>query len=277
MSDAASRPHMSFSQMNMYLRCSMQWYYRYVLGLKQPPNLKLIAGKAGHSGLEIHNRHIIQYATPPPLDLSLDEASTTFDTLVQDLEDRDKAAEGQSKDNIIALLTIYPEDPQLDIKPTSAEREFTIEVGAGIPVLGYTDVETEHAIFDYKFTSRAKSQDDANLSPQLTLYSMAADTYKPTVGFIALIPPGARTPPRIVPTIRDAVSETQLQTRYDRLRYQFQYVERATQAAIFIPKDDPMTCSWCGYRDRCQSAAVTEFEATQIRAVTEPDDTTEDD
>lgn len=49
-------PHLSVSQISMYLRCSLQYWFRYIQGIKAPPNLKLTVGKAGHEGLEFENR-----------------------------------------------------------------------------------------------------------------------------------------------------------------------------------------------------------------------------
>lgn len=40
------------SQIGMFMRCSLQWYFRYKCGLKKPPNGKLANGRSIHASLE---------------------------------------------------------------------------------------------------------------------------------------------------------------------------------------------------------------------------------
>ena len=55
---------------------------------------------------------------------------------------------------------------------------------AGVPFLGFIDVETKSTVFDYKVTKAAKSQSETDNDLQLTIYSYG--TGKENVGFYSL-------------------------------------------------------------------------------------------
>ena len=44
--------HVSASQIAMYQRCPRQWAFRYVLGIKRPPDGGLVVGSGVHAGAE---------------------------------------------------------------------------------------------------------------------------------------------------------------------------------------------------------------------------------
>ena len=52
--------HLSPTQSGMYWRCPMQYYFRYVLGLKVPPAVALVEGGSHHNTFEYNNKHKIK-------------------------------------------------------------------------------------------------------------------------------------------------------------------------------------------------------------------------
>ena len=77
-------------------------------------------------------------------------------------------------------------------------------------------------------------------------------------------------PESTVPLYREPelMTPDALTRRMTRLAYQFAHAEEMIREGRFIPVDDPITCSWCPYRQRCQDSLVDDFEAAQIRQIT---------
>jgi hypothetical protein len=175
------------------------------------------------------------------------------------------------------------------VLPMLAEWEFNVDLS--LPeydyplriVNGKVDlVETTLGVYDYKFPTRrsAKSVDDANVSPQLSLYDraifLATGRYPLRLGFISMLPPGVdpvKTPAGPKPALRDPelMTPSVRAARWDRLAFQFMQTDRAIEAGIFIPADDMRTCSWCDYRKICQNNLVKDdYLAASIRSKTTP-------
>ena len=61
-------PHISVSALEMHQRCPKQYEFRYVEGMKIPPGIALIRGKAFHSGVAHNYKQKIESAKDLPLD-----------------------------------------------------------------------------------------------------------------------------------------------------------------------------------------------------------------
>lgn len=278
-------PHISFSQLSTYMRCSMQYFFAYVLKLKERPSLPLAVGSGGHTALEYNGRHKMKSGTDLEVPDMLDMASTFIDIEMQEVpqDTASKEERGKAKDNAIASIRYYQTKEAPKIVPAGVEVEFNLDINEPeeqnvepIRIInGKIDIiTTDAAVRDYKFTSRAKSQNEVNLSPQLTLYGKVFHSitgkYPASTGFQMFVPPTKDRPSGVLRLDRGAdMMKPEIQeSRFNRLRFQFQQAERAIRTGIFLPTDDPKVCSWCGYRDRCQSSLVDDFEAARIRGET---------
>lgn len=278
-------PHISFSQLSTYMRCSMQYYFAYIVRLRQRPSLPLAIGSGGHTALEHNGRHKLKKGIDYPVNDMLDLAATFIDFELKDLskEDANDNERGKAKDNALASLRYYQTQEAPTITPAGVEIEFNLDMNDPAEenvepirlINGKIDlITTTAAVLDYKFVSRAKSQPEVNLSPQLTLYGKVFKTltgkYPASTGFQMFTPPTRDRPSGVLKLERDAALMLPMaqESRFNRLRFQFQQVERAIRTGIYLPTDDPKVCSWCGYRDRCQSSLVDDFEAAKIRGET---------
>ena len=274
----------------------MQYYFRYILGVKEPPALAPNAGTAGHNAVEADGRRKMRTGMNMGLDEMLDYFSSTFDLKTKDVELKPDEDKGSVKDQIVASLATYHANIAPKLLPLAVEKSFSLPIENARPVQGRIDLislatkripiwatNSKAQIWDNKFTMsrRTKSQIEVDTSVQLSTYDMAfeLETGKApeTVGLIQFMPPGrdavrypaqvnviSRTPKLMTPEAREL--------RKARTIHQYQTAEAGIAAGIFIPTDNPMTCGWCGFRDRCQSAAVDTWEATKIREETsEPD------
>lgn len=274
----SARPHISVSQVQMYLRCSYQYRLRYLDGLKEPPKLALATGKAGHAALEYNTKHKIKTGSDLDLATFLDVGSDLYDAHVAEIESSDLNDDdlGAEKDATLATLKVFRTKVAPAIRPAASEWEFNLDLSTtetekplriinGKIDLIQLDASTPTPtlrIDDYKFTSKARSQQEADISIQLSTYDMAVELqtgHAPSsLGLICLIPPTTKSEPRVVPIRRDPALMTPeaRAVRAERTRYQFETVQRGIDAGIFIPTDDPKTCSWCGYQRTCQFSRV---------------------
>ena len=304
-------PHMSYSQLSMYLRCSMQYYFRYVQGLKERPKVSTSIGKGGHAALEWNTRYKLITKHDRSPDEIVSKASDLIDHYLADVPPSEYEADvepGALKDKQLAATRVYAVRDAPGIIPVGAEVEYDLDINKYVPDqlrqtqdirpvnmkidVIYQDKLTlvqDHdqgvaiGIEDYKYVTRKKTQAEVNMSPQLTTYATAMRDLTgrwPTKLGIRMMHPGSMAAkpkpsdpaPDSIPLLREPEHMTPeaMTRRMTRVAYQFAEAERGIREGIFIPVDDPITCSWCGFRDRCQASLVDDFEAARIRETTTP-------
>lgn len=285
------RPHISFSQLNTYMRCSMMYYFRYVKGMIERPKLAPSAGTAGHDALAANWTKKIATGHDLPLPDLLDKYSDFYDNATNDIlpEDLDEDEDiGRSKDNGIASMSVFHSRTAPKIRPVLVEHEFNVDLSDEdyeLPLRianGRIDLITaSEEIFDAKFLTRRskKTQLETDSSPQLSMYELIYwklfRRRARNVGFMAFVPPGktAATPAETQIITRDPRLNTDegRMSRRARVLHQLHMVEKEIMAGIFRPVDDPKTCSWCGYRETCQYSLVRDdYTAMIIRQTTPP-------
>jgi hypothetical protein len=252
----------------MWLRCSQQYYYAYVLKLKRRPSLPMSVGSGGHKALEYNGRYKIRTGQDTPtLDL-LDLASDFIDEYTAELEPADLKGEskGEAKDKAIAAIAIYRARDAEKVHPAGVEVEFNLDINEPnqepIRVInGKIDlITTSLDVIDHKFTGKMKSQVEVDTSAQLTLYGRVVKSltgqYAKKTGLQVFLPGGARTPPDARAIYRDPrlMTPEAQEKRFARLAFQFRTAERGIAAGDHNPVDNPQVCGWCGYRDICQDA-----------------------
>lgn len=293
-----STPHLSFSQVSMYLRCSMQYYFRYVQKLKDRPNLPIAIGKGGHAALEWNTKHKIatgkDHATADLIDKANDLITAVSAGLTP--EDLNGKNAGTEKDKALNAIKLWRLTEAPAIRPIAAELELNLDLNTRpdyiepirivnmkidtleedldltTPLYGGETMRVK--IIDDKFTSKKKSQSEIDLSTQLSLYLKGLHAltgkYATKVGMRMF---GNTKEGPYAQTIYRAAAEMtpeKIERRFARLHYVFSKVEAAIKAGVFIPTDNPQTCGWCGFRDRCQSSLVDDFEARLIQLQTNP-------
>lgn len=287
-----SKEHLSFTQLSMWARCSMQYYFRYVLGLKERPSLRLVNGKSGHAAVEFNSLHKMQTKADAPTEQILDTFSTDYDLQTQILEPGDlKAGEdiGQTKDATIETLRYYRARHAERITPLAVEQEFRLEITPDEdfqeplkPIIGRIDVIQERTedhplavphteLVDNKFVQRNYAQAKVDLNDQPTLYDLVmtrAGIIVRNLGFQLFLPPTARKGPDVVQLLRspEYMTPEVRVARHTRLIYKIRTIAREMRLGLYRPTDDPVICSTCGFRERCQfSLAKRDFDALQIR------------
>ena len=82
------KKHLSFTQINMFLRCARQYEFRYIKGLRRPPSGALILGKSWHKAVELNYSQKIQTEKDLPIedvqDCFSDAFEEAFDNYIAD-------------------------------------------------------------------------------------------------------------------------------------------------------------------------------------------------
>jgi len=276
---------LSATQIDMYLRCPRQYYFRYIKDTVRPPGVALTLGKGTHKALETTHHAIVDTGVPASESIVTAAFSDSFDKAVAEVPkeewEKDASTPGAVKDAGLALVRLYNLKfaplvrPQI-IKTVNGEvrgieKQFSILI-AGVPVIGFVDlIDTNDptivssprevvvmrqkgvtipeamrtVIVDFKTKAKSFSQGDVDGSLQLTIYSYAEKI--PAVRFDQLLRQKTPTLKRI----------RALRTPQDYLWLEeiVRGVAEAISAGVFPPCDpSAWVCSekWCGFWHLCR-------------------------
>lgn len=248
----------------MWLRCGVQFEFRYIQGLKIPPGISARRGSAVHKAAEVNHLQKLSSKT----DLSREElqavAADEFNRLVYGDESEgvyiskeeapDKATEkkicGQMLDQAIDATGVYRREIAPGIQPDKVEEELTGEV-KGLAISGRVDlIDVSGNIIDLK-VHKSKNQTWADRAIQPTFYSaMYAQRFERK--------PAAFVYEGIVPNktmIRQRLETTRDKADFDRLEVYLQRFLESVTKETFTPADpDSWICDprYCGYFNICK-------------------------
>ncbi len=242
--------HISPTQINMFLRCPAQYYFRYCEGLILPPKSALTRGRAVHKGQEVNYRQKIETKQDLPAADVLDAVSTEFDARAQETEWAPDENPGKVKDESISLAGLYHQGIAPIVQPEFVEEEVFVEIGPGLNLKGFIDVVQEGGIIrDTKTAARAPSADAMEKNLQLSAYSLAyrALLGRPEAGLRLDYLINTKTPK--VVTLEGERTEADIR-RFAAIAEQ---ISKAIQSGIFYPNQDNFLCNKndCGYWDLC--------------------------
>ena len=241
--------HISISQIRTYLRCPLEYRFRYIDGLYVPQSGAVALGKSIHRALEYNFRQKIDSGHDLPLKDVVDVFNDTYDFLMEDTElDKGENAEELRKEGM-RLLSIYHSTVAPGIRPVIVEEPFQIELdGLYIPLAGIIDlVDESGVIVDHKTAKRAYTGDAIQRDLQLTTYAMA---YRMLYGkeerAVRLDVMVRGREPR-VQTLKGSRNERQIE-RHARL---IREVADAIEKGIFYPNES-YYCGICRYLTFCE-------------------------
>lgn len=173
------KPCLSFSQINMFLRCPEQYHWRYQRGVIQPPAAAMVQGRQLHKANQTHYQGILEGKSG----FTISQVKEVFAALWQEAVGQEEIDfEGQAPyfylDQGVKLAEVYHRDCAPFVRPLHVERKFQISLGEEFPFdfQGYIDLEDEFEggviIADTKFASRKPSEGECQRSLQLTSYSL---------------------------------------------------------------------------------------------------------
>jgi putative RecB family exonuclease len=237
---------LSPSQVNTFLSCPAKWYFRYALGLTEPPTGTLVLGTAFHSVLAANFRQKIetkQELSAQELEESFGEA---FAMAAKDAEFREDEEPAVLIETGRTLVRTYMADAAPWIDPQAVELPVEGAI-AGVRVQGIVDLlDTEGRIIDFKTAARRPAGITPEYRLQLTTYSM--------------ITPGASgscrldtvTKIKTVELVQQGCEIGAEERRYAETLYPM--VQEAMRDGIYPPRRSSPVCSrrYCGYWRECE-------------------------
>lgn len=269
------RKHWSYSSINQYLRCPLQFYFQRVLKLPQPTiGSGLVLGSAIHNALAVYHQYLMEKKDP----VEQQVRQEFFETWVSRTEKQKvefKANESQEDliEQGLALLKLYLEEPPPQ-NIVAIEQRFLIPLHNSngeyleTPLLAFTDLITkEEEVFkvtEFKTSGRSYGNFEVESSLQATCYVNAViETMgeMPSVEYAVLV----KTKNPKLQRLKTARNEDDL----GRLGDLVENVERAVTNDIFYPIETPLNCSTCPYRIQCREWSPKGTEADEVIEVHE--------
>ncbi|MCB4791258.1 MAG: PD-(D/E)XK nuclease family protein [Elusimicrobia bacterium] len=244
---------LSISRIKMFLRCPLQYYFKYVEGIKTPSNGALLLGKSVHKALEVNYKEKVKSRKDLPLDLLYEIHSTSFDELTKAEEVIFDEAEdpGKLKDCGIACLKAYYEEIAPTIFPVEVESHFILEF-ENVPYAfqGYIDIIDEQGfIRDHKCVKRSYAVNAAEEDIQLTGYNLAFKFLKGKEPTGLVFDCMVKTK---VPKVNSVSCGPRSEQQLNRFLKLIGSVSEAMKSGLFYPAEGSMVCSYCDFKDHCR-------------------------
>lgn len=244
------------SELHTFLKCGLQWFFRYVEGIKAPPKAALTVGSSVDAAVSRNLMDKIETGKDLPLDDVLDVYDTDFELRKADTE-WGSDDPGKQKDMGAQLVKAHHIVIAPKIKPLTVQEKFVLETDRGFNLAGQIDITTEDGYVVDTKTSKARYQPDAvSRALQPAMYDLAYESIhgKKAKGFRydVLVKPTKTKGPDVQQVHGQVTAEDR-----DWLFMTIDSVDRAINAEIFLPAPEgSFYCSekWCGYWDRCKGA-----------------------
>lgn len=172
----------SFSSLSMALRCGEQFRRRYMLGQIIPPNIPAGTGRGMHKAVEVNfqQKRLTKQDMPLPdmLDAARDGYVHTFQKdgvyLTKEEQSQKEKLLNEGLKSAIRLTKLHREKVAPTIQPKRVEERFVIDVGIGLPFMGYIDLITAAGeIVDHKTAGKSWPKGKIKKDMQPVFYTMA--------------------------------------------------------------------------------------------------------
>jgi putative RecB family exonuclease len=230
---ASDVPYLSVTQLKMYLRCPLQYFFRYVCHLKVPPGSELTLGRSVHEAIGDNYRQKITSAKDLPFGDVADIFSTRW--------------EAEAKETV--FLKTYFDEVAPHVQPVQVEREFLVDIKqTRLPVKGYIDlIDNRGNIIDHKTSKRSYPQDAAEKDLQLTAYAMAYRAIHGRRENGVRLDVMVRNKQPKIQQLHGQRTEAQI-ARFIRLAEQ---LDNGISSGVFYPNQGYF-CTGCGYEGMCE-------------------------
>jgi hypothetical protein len=254
--------HISVSGLQMHQRCPKQYEFRYVEGLKIPPGVAQIRGRAFHGGIAHNFRQKVGTRQDLPLDevqgATAEQVDSEFAGEVFLLPEEKTVGVSKlkavTKDEAVRMIGKHHAEIAPAIQPVMVEQKITLRPDPEkfpAEIVGVLDLADEQDfIRDNKTASKTPNADAAQASQQLTTYALLfrAKTGRKERG-VALDTVVMTKAGTLSVNVQESTRDGQ---DIERLKNRMQIALAAIKTGIFPPANpDSWWCSekWCGYWD----------------------------
>jgi CRISPR/Cas system-associated exonuclease Cas4 (RecB family) len=259
--------YLSPSQINMFRRCGLSYYFRYCLGMKIPPNFNLTWGSSIHATAEHNYKHKLKKFADLPLKDCQEFFAAEWGRQVKTTEfGKDDPSPGELLDAGVKATAVYYQDIATKVQPVMCEQEFMIKL-AGVPVKGVIDLiarpasDPEHGprkLRDTKTTGKSPSKDKETGEYEVSAdYALQLAIYQ--IGYFSMfheLPEGAQFD-YVIRTKEPKTLEVPVNITDKDILWTEKSVDRMIQSiesGIFYPNPNHFLCSpkFCGYWNMCK-------------------------
>jgi putative RecB family exonuclease len=252
------RKHWSFSAINQYLRCPLQYYFQRILRLPTPTvGSGLVLGGAVHEALAHYHTKLKQRRVASILQIQRVFAQAWKS---READQQIQYKRGETRVSQLAvgigLLETYLQSPPPE-NVLEIERELIVPLVNSqgdyleTPLVAIIDLITGTdeglKIHELKTSGRSYGQFEVDTSLQASCYAHAAHAQFEVpieLEFAVLVKTKS---PRL-----QRISTVRYEEDSPRLGDLVENVERAVENEIFYPVESPMNCSGCPFREPCQ-------------------------
>ena len=244
---------LSFTQINMLMRCPRQYDFRYNLKMIIPPKAAQTLGTTVHQTEAYgYKRKLADgrgYSTYDLMDLFSEYWNLNLSSYEPIFEEDETP--GKLKDQGVNLVKHYGTKVGRYVYPKMVEQKFTIPADEERPdVIGYIDLATvKEDLIDIKVSSKTPTQDSVDQDMQLTAYDLGYDELMGNFPRSLKLHVILRTKePRV------AIIETKRTSNDHRIFLEtVSEMSKFVSSGVFPRNTNGWWCSekWCGYYGRC--------------------------
>ncbi len=182
MKNTDKKSHISASQLSMIERCPQQYYRRYIKREKMPPGVAQVRGSGIHGGAnenftqkkesheDLPEKHIVEISVT-----AFEQASARGVLLTRDEESIGYGnVMGEAKDTVARLAGLFAREVAPEYQPVYVEESHRLVIPkSDYDLLAVMDLADDlDRVVDLKTGAKSKSQKEADVSEQLTFYSL---------------------------------------------------------------------------------------------------------
>jgi len=257
------KPHLSPTQLEMFVRCGMQYQYRYMEGIKKAPGIGAIRGRGVHTAVQadLTEKLAVKHLLPDEKveELVRDATNAAWEEGVLLTDDEralgEKKLRGETVDSAVTLAGLHHKQVAPVLDPTHIERTVRVEAdNYPYDLMGIIDLQEPGRVRDLKTSSKTPPKTAADSSLQLTFYSLAAkvaDGEAPKAVYLDYLV-ALKTPKYV------ELPSTRGPHEWNALLRRIEHIANAIQSGVFVPTSpDSWCCSprYCGYWDICPFGA----------------------
>lgn len=240
---------LSPSAISTYRRCSLQYWFAYVAGVRLKPRGAMTQGRAVHKGIEVALGEVLEAGALPPVSVVQDVVVEEFDRLLPETYWDDSERPDVLRAGAVRLATLHHARVAPRITPVLVEHRME----AVLPtVVGPTrlvmvvDVVEPDAVRDTKVSTRRVDPAYLRTDFQLQSYAVAAEGLGIRMRAVRV--------DRLIDAREPQVQSVEMPVRdadRGRVAAVVNAVAAGITAGVYVPVDDIRICGWCGYRPIC--------------------------
>ena len=272
--EMTAAPQLHWSQISMYTRCAEQFRRRYIMGEILPPGAGAVSGTGMHRAVELNLTRKLETGELAPeeevTEAARDSVVKSFDAPEGVFLNDDEKAEGadavkaKAIDVAVSCASLHHKELAPLAAPRQVERKWVLDIpNFPFGLAGTIDCDDGDVIWDWKTSKVSPNAEEADLSGQVTMYSLAKLTLDGKIpaarlGYVVK----TKTPKAMVLEARRKREDfAPLLRALERIA---EAIEKEVYPFASMTSPRPWCCNpkWCGYYKDCEGVSQRAFVFT---------------